>query len=82
MDRVSQPKLQRNSKTDDDRTAQKPSYASERVPGEDSRRRDCRGGETKGFLLPMSASLETQTPPLAANCAVCGIPLSGLAAVF
>ena len=30
----------------------------------------------------MSASLETQTPPLAANCAVCGIPLSGLAAVF
>ena len=82
MDRVSQPKLQRNSKTDDDRTAQKPSYASERVPGKDSRRRDCRGGETKGLLLPMSASLETQTPPLAANCAVCGIPLSGLAAVF
>src|SRR5262249_45148366 len=30
----------------------------------------------------MRASLETQTPPLAANCAVCGIPFSGLAAVF
>ena len=30
----------------------------------------------------MSAPLETQTPPLAANCAVCGIPFSGLAAVF
>jgi len=30
----------------------------------------------------MSVPLETQTPPLAANCAVCGIPLSGLAAVF
>jgi len=30
----------------------------------------------------MSAPFETQTPPLAANCAVCGIPLVGLAAVF
>ncbi len=30
----------------------------------------------------MSAPLETQTPPLAANCAVCGIPLLGLAAIF
>ena len=30
----------------------------------------------------MSAPLETQTPPLVANCAVCGIPFSGLAAVF
>ena len=30
----------------------------------------------------MSVPLETQTPPLAANCAVCGIPLVGLAAVF
>jgi adenylate cyclase len=26
--------------------------------------------------------LKTQTPPLLANCAVCGIPFSGLAAVF
>src|SRR5574342_1000269 len=30
----------------------------------------------------MSAPLETQTPPLAANCVVCGIPLVGVAAVF
>ena len=30
----------------------------------------------------MSAPLETQTPPLAANCVVCGIPLVGLAAAF
>ncbi len=30
----------------------------------------------------MRAPLETQTPPLAANCLVCGIPLVGLAAVF
>src|SRR5262245_23841996 len=30
----------------------------------------------------MSAPLEIKTPPLAANCAVCGIPLVGLAAVF
>ena len=30
----------------------------------------------------MSMPLETQTPPLLANCAVCGIPFSGLAAVF
>ena len=30
----------------------------------------------------MSTPLETQIPPLAANCAVCGIPLLGLAAVF
>ena len=30
----------------------------------------------------MSAPFETQIPPLAANCAVCGIPLVGLAAVF
>jgi adenylate cyclase len=30
----------------------------------------------------MSAPLETQTLPLVANCAVCGIPFSGLAAVF
>src|SRR5262249_50802217 len=31
--------------------------------------------------LSMRASLETQTPP-PANCVVCGIPFSGLAAVF
>jgi class 3 adenylate cyclase len=30
----------------------------------------------------MSAPLENQTPPLAANCLVCGIPLVGLTAVF
>jgi adenylate cyclase len=30
----------------------------------------------------MSVPLETQTPPFVANCAVCGIPFSGLAAVF
>ena len=30
----------------------------------------------------MSAPLETQIPPLAANCLVCGIPLVGLTAVF
>src|SRR5262244_2532799 len=30
----------------------------------------------------MSAPLETPTPPLVANCAVCGIPFSGLAGVF
>src|SRR5215831_11585604 len=30
----------------------------------------------------MSAPLETPTPPLVANCAVCGIPFSGLVAVF
>jgi adenylate cyclase len=30
----------------------------------------------------MSAPLETQIPPLAANCLVCGIPLVGLGAVF
>src|SRR5262245_5812774 len=43
---------------------------------------DCGSGETKSHRLPMSAPLETQTPPLVANCAVCGIPFSGLAAVF
>ena len=30
----------------------------------------------------MSAPLEIKTPPLAANCLVCGIPLVGLAARF
>jgi hypothetical protein len=30
----------------------------------------------------MSAPLEIKTPPLAANCLVCGIPLVGLTAVF
>jgi hypothetical protein len=30
----------------------------------------------------MSVPLETQNPPLAANCLVCGIPFSGLVAVF
>jgi adenylate cyclase len=30
----------------------------------------------------MSAPLETETPPLATNCVVCGVPLVGLAAVF
>jgi len=30
----------------------------------------------------MSTTLETQTPSLAANCVVCGVPLEGLAAVF
>jgi len=30
----------------------------------------------------MSAPLEIKTPPLVAHCAVCGIPFSGLAAVF
>jgi adenylate cyclase len=30
----------------------------------------------------MTASLQTQTPALAANCLVCGIPLVGLTAVF
>ena len=30
----------------------------------------------------MRAPLETKTPPLAANCLVCGIPLVGLTAVF
>jgi adenylate cyclase len=30
----------------------------------------------------MNIPLETQTPSLIANCAVCGIPFSGLAAVF
>jgi adenylate cyclase len=30
----------------------------------------------------MSAHLETKTPPLAANCLVCGIPLVGVTAVF
>ena len=30
----------------------------------------------------MSASLEMQTPSLAANCVVCGVPLVGLPAVF
>ena len=30
----------------------------------------------------MSAPLETQTPLLAANCVVCGIPLVGFAAIF
>jgi adenylate cyclase len=30
----------------------------------------------------MSALLETQTTPLAANCLVCGLPLEGLTAVF
>ena len=30
----------------------------------------------------MSTPLEAQSPPLAANCAVCGVPLSGWAAVF
>ena len=30
----------------------------------------------------MSAPLEIETPPLAANCLVCGIPLVGLTAVF
>src|SRR5215471_7847082 len=30
----------------------------------------------------MSVPLETPTPPLVANCAVCGIPFSGLAGVF
>jgi hypothetical protein len=28
-------------------------------------------GDTKSHRLPMSVSLETPTPPLAANCAVC-----------
>jgi adenylate cyclase len=30
----------------------------------------------------MSALIETKTPPLAANCLVCGIPFLGVAAVF
>jgi hypothetical protein len=30
----------------------------------------------------MSAPLDIKTPPVAANCLVCGIPLMGLTAVF
>src|SRR5919106_6381312 len=32
--------------------------------------------------MTMSTPLETKTPPLAANCLVCGIPLVGSTAVF